>query len=416
MTHPSPGAPSPLPRAGWALAVLTAMNLLNYIDRYVPSAVKEPLKADLHLTDAETAWPLTAFVVVYMLASPLFGGLADRFARRHVIAAGVALWSLATAAAAWASGFWTFLLARALVGVGEAAYATLTPALLSDFYPPQRRNQVLTWFYAAIPVGAALGFGLGGWLGQHYGWRAAFLACGLPGLLAAGAVLSVPEPARGTFDSDGAAAPVPWRQAIRQLARNPPYLYAIGGYVLVTFAAGAMADWFPAFLSRERGMDLAEAGRVVGTATVIGGLLGTLGGGWLGDRLAARGLKNPYFLLSWTTIAGAALLAVAALVVRDTAGLFAAIAAAQTLLWCYNGPINAILVNCVSSGLRVRAFSLSILAIHLLGDAISPPIVGAIADATGSLPLAVTLIPVALVAGAAVWGWAWLRLTPAPAT
>lgn len=415
MTTPDPAAPSPLPKAGWALAVLTAMNLLNYIDRYVPSAVKEPLKADLQLTDAQTAWPLTAFVVVYMIASPLFGSLSDRFARRNVIAAGVALWSLATAAAAWAGGFWTFLLARALVGVGEAAYATLTPALLSDFYPPQRRNQVLTWFYAAIPVGAALGFGLGGWLGQHYGWRAAFLACGLPGLLAAVAVLSVPEPARGTFDRDGASQALPWKLAVPQLLRNPTYLYAVAGYVLVTFAAGAMADWFPAFLSRERGLDLAEAGRVVGTATVIGGLLGTLGGGWLGDRLATLGLKNPYFLLSWATIAGAAAMACVALWVRDATALFWSIAAAQALLWCYNGPINAILVNCVPSGLRVRAFSLSILAIHLFGDAISPPIVGAIADASGSLPLAVTVIPIALVAGAAVWWLGWQRIQPQPA-
>jgi sugar phosphate permease len=238
------------------------------------------------------------------------------------------------------------------------------------------------------------------------------LACGLPGLLAAVAVLSVPEPARGTFDRDGAGQALPWKLAVPQLLRNPTYLYAVAGYVLVTFAAGAMADWFPAFLARERGLDLAEAGRVVGTATVIGGLLGTLGGGWLGDRLAALGLKNPYFLLSWTTIAGAAAMACAALWVRDATALFWSIAAAQALLWCYNGPINAILVNCVPSGLRVRAFSLSILAIHLFGDAISPPIVGAIADATGSLPLAVTLIPIALVAGAAVWWLGWQRIQP----
>ncbi len=404
----------PLPKAGLALAILTAMNLLNYIDRYVPSAVKEPLKTDLHLTDAETAWPLTAFVVVYMIASPIFGSLADRYPRRGVIAAGVALWSLATAAAAWATGFWTFLAARALVGVGEAAYATLSPAMLSDYYPPTQRNRVLTWFYAAIPVGAAIGFGLGGWLGQHYGWRTAFLACGLPGLLAAAAVFWVPEPPRGTFDADRAEPVAPWKQAIPLLLANRTYKYAVLGYILVTFAAGAMADWFPAFLSRHRGMDLAQAGQVVGTATVLGGLVGTLGGGWLGDRLAAAGRRNPYFLLSWASIAGAALLAVVALQVRNPTLLFWSIAGAQTLLWCYNGPINAILVNCVPSGLRARAFSLSILAIHLLGDAISPPIVGALADATSSLPTAIAVVPIALAGGAMVWWVAWRRL-PAPA-
>src|SRR4051812_45379759 len=114
--------------ATFALTVLTAMNLLNYLDRYVPSAVKDLFKADLGLTDTQTSLPLTAFVVVYMLASPIFGSLADRLSRRHLIAAGVALWSLATAAAAWATGFTSFFIARALVGVGEAAYATISPA------------------------------------------------------------------------------------------------------------------------------------------------------------------------------------------------------------------------------------------------------------------------------------------------
>ena len=152
----------PHPGARTAVIVLTTINLLNYLDRYVPSAVKDLVKRDLHLTDAQTAFPMTSFIWVYMLASPIFSSLADKYSRPRLIAAGVLLWSLSTAAAAVTFNFWTFLLARALVGVGEAAYATLAPPLLSDYYPPSRRNRVLTTFYIAIPVGAAAGFGLGG--------------------------------------------------------------------------------------------------------------------------------------------------------------------------------------------------------------------------------------------------------------
>jgi MFS family permease len=401
--------PRALPGATAAVVVLTAMNLLNYVDRYVPSAVKDLFKSDLGLTDAQTGLPLTAFVVVYMLASPVFGTLADKLPRKQVIAAGVALWSLATGLAAFATGFWTFLAARALVGVGEAAYATLSPALLSDFYPPERRNRVLTAFYVAIPVGAAVGFVLGGVLGETYGWRVAFMACGFPGLLAAGAVLFVREPERGTFDNDKGEPPTPWKQAVPALLGNREYRYAVLGYILVTFASGALADWMPTWMARLRGLDLAEAGSLVGTGTVIGGLGGTLVGGLLADKLQGR-TKNPYFALSCLTMAGATVAVVLGLQVESKAALGAAIVVSQFLLWCYNGPINAVLVNSVPSRLRARAFALSILAIHLLGDAISPPIVGALTDATGSLPLAMSLVPAALACGTLCWAVGWRRL------
>lgn len=384
-----------------ALLILTAMNLLNYVDRYVPSAVKDDFKRDLGLSDAETSWPLTAFVLVYMVASPLFGALADRVRRPVLIAAGVALWSLATAGAALAQGFATLLLARALVGIGEAAYATLAPPLLADLYPPERRNTVLTWFYVAIPLGSALGFAVGGWLGAHYGWRAAFLACGLPGLAAAALALTIadpqqPSPTRQPDADDG------WLATLRSLIRNPAYLYAVAGYTAVTFAAGGLADWLPTFLHRVHGMALGEAGTAVGTATVVGGLGGTAFGGWLGERLVGK-TRHPYLALSGWTMVPATLLAGAALVVPSGAAAVACVAVAQFFLWCYNGPINAEIVNSTSPQLRARAFSLSILAIHLLGDAISPLLIGAVSDSWGNLRLALAMAPLAMAVGAAVW-------------
>jgi MFS family permease len=395
--------------AQFAVIVLTAMNLLNYIDRYVPSAVKDLFKKDLGFTDVQTSLPLTAFVIVYMLTSPVFGSLADRWSRKALIAAGVALWSLATAGAALATGFVSFMIARSLVGVGEAAYATISPSLISDYYPPERRNRILTFFYVAIPVGAALGFTLGGLVGHAYGWRTAFLVCGLPGLLAAGLVLLIKEPKRGGLDPEPVREVPSWPEALRVLRRTAPYLFAVAGYVAVTWAGGGMADWFPTFLSRYRGMNTAEAGSLTGTATVVGGLAGTLVGGLLADWLK-RKTRSPYLALSCLSMIPAAGFAIFALTAHGKLAIGLGILLAQFFMWFYNGPINAIIVNSVSAGMRARAVSMSILSIHLLGDAISPTIIGEISDQSGNLMNGMILIPVMMLLGAAIWGSGWRRL------
>ena len=408
-----PAAASPS-GATFAVVILTLMNLMNYLDRWVPSVVKDLFKADLRLTDAQTSLPLAGFIIVYMLTSPIFGALADRWPRKVLIAAGVALWSLATGAAALAVGFWTFLLARALVGVGEAAYATLSPALLSDFYPSNRRNRILTIFYVAIPLGAALGFVLGGALGHRFGWRAAFLICGLPGLALAAMALAIRDPGRGRFDSDAAQAPPPWRAAIPALLRNREFVLAVAGYAAVTFASGALADWFPVFLQRHRGVSLELSGTYVGLSTVVGGLGGTLAGGLLGDALK-RWTRQPYLALSGWSMALATLFGFLALRLTDPTLAVVMLFVAQFFLWFYNGPINAIIANSVPSALRARAFAFSILLIHMLGDAISPTIVGAASDRVG-LPHAIQLVPIAMGLGALIWFYAWRRLPERPVT
>lgn len=397
------------PGAGYAITILTVMNLLNYIDRYVPSAVKTLFQADLGLTDAQTSWPLTAFVIVYMLASPVFGGLADRMSRKVLIAAGVALWSLATAAAAFATGFWSFLFARALVGVGEAAYATISPALIADYFPPERRNKMLTIFYVAIPVGAALGFGIGGVVGAHWGWRTAFLVCGLPGLGIALLALLLKEPRRGYWESEAPVKAPGWPEALKALAANREFVWTVAGYTLVTFASGALADWFAAFLTRYHGFDVGKAGLMMGGTAAAGGLIGTVLGGFLGDKLKGR-TRNPYLALSGWSILVATVFASAAIVVPYPMLAVGCMFVGQVFLWFYNGPVNTVLVNSVGPQMRARAFSISILSIHLFGDAISPTIVGIVSDSVGSLQHALWFAPAALLAGAGVWLYAWCKL------
>lgn len=389
--------------------ILTAMNLLNYIDRYVPSAVKDLFKKDLHFTDTQTSLPLTAFIIVYMLVSPVFGGLADRRSRRMLIMVGVAIWSLATAGAALATGFLTFLFARAMVGVGEAAYATIGPALLSDFYPPERRNRILTIFYMAIPVGAALGFTLGGLLAAAHGWRLTFLMVGLPGLVAAAAILLIDEPPRGRFDRGPVLATPDWPEALRTLRRNAPYVFAVAGYAAATWAGGGMADWFPTFLSRYRGLELARADLITGIATAVGGLAGTFVGGFMADRLRTR-VRLPYFFGSWAPMILATGFALVAIFGTSTAVIATGILLAQFFLWFYNGPINTVIVNAVPANMRARAVSVSVLSIHLFGDAISPPIIGRISDRTGNLTYGIVLIPAMMLVSAGIWAVGWWRL------
>ena len=397
----------------FALFVLTLMNMLNYVDRWVPSAVKELFKDDLKLTDAQTSWPLTAFIVVYMVASPIFGALAERRSRRMLIAFGVASWSIATAAASFSTGFTSLLIARAAVGIGEAAYATLAPSVLADFFPPERRNRVFTIFYVATPVGSAIGFVLGGLLGEHFGWRTAFLAVGLPGLLVAGLALMMKDPVRGAFD-EKPPEPVSWPQALRQLAKNRVYLLTVAGYTLVTFATGGIADWFPTFLSRVRKMPLSEADLAIGISAVVGGLVGTAFGGWLADRLA-RVTRHPYLAVSGIAMLPAVVFtSIALFVFRAPMAIVTCVLAAQLCLWMYNSPINALLVNSVDPGLRARAFGLSILCIHLFGDVLSPPLIGMVSDATGSLETALIMVPITVAAGGLIWIYAW-RTLPVPA-
>jgi MFS family permease len=398
--------------AAFAVLVLTAMNLLNYIDRWVPSAVKSLFQADLKLDDAQTSLPLSAFVVVYMISSPIFGSLAERGRRPWIVAAGVALWSLATASASLAHTFTTFLLARALVGIGEAAYATIAPTLIADHYPPAARNRVLTFFYVATPVGAALGFALGGLIGGHWGWRAAFLACGLPGLLVAALALLLDDPPRGRFDDDKATEPPPWSEALKTLAANRRYVVTVAGYVAVTFATGGLGDWFPTLLQRERHFDVAAAANITGVATVAGGLIGTILGGVIAEALVRRGIAEAYLWTSALSLVPATLLATWAMYFADgTVAVGVGITLAQVFLWMFNGPVNTLLVNSTAPSMRARAFALSIFSIHAFGDVVSPPLVGKISDVTGSLPGAMGLVIAALVLGAVVWGAGalWLR-------
>jgi MFS family permease len=391
--------------ARYALGVLTFINLFNYLDRFVMSAVLEPMKTSLHLTDAQFGLCADGFVIVYMLTSPIFGTLGDRKKRPPLIALGVAIWSIATTLGGFAHGFVSLLLTRSLVGIGEAAYGTIAPALLSDHFPIQRRGRVFAIFFAAIPIGSAAGYILGGLAGAEFGWRAAFWIAGIPGLFLAALVLFVKDVPRGQHDDAPVhAAHAGSLAAYLDLLRNRTYILAVLGYAAYTFALGGLAFWMPAFLSRARGLSQKEATVTFGAIAVITGFVGTFAGGWLGDYFLKR-TRQSYLWVSGISTLIAAPFAYVALTNPRKAIYLAAIVVAEILIFMSTGPINSAIVNAVAPGERATALGLSIFVMHILGDVPSPTLIGWLSDRS-SLERAFLIVPVAILIGGVIWTWA----------
>lgn len=410
MNAPSPDAPRARllqGPAGRALAVLTAINLLNYLDRYVVSALFESLRADLWLTDTRLGFLATGFIIVYMLASPVFGALGDRRPRLPLLALGVAVWSLATVLSGFARGYWSLLAGRAAVGIGEAAYGTISPGLIADHFGPERRGRAYAFFFAAIPVGAALGYAVGGIVDRTLGWRAAFFFAGAPGLVLALLCLRLKDPPRGAAESrwEGGAGGVV--ATYRRFFANRPYVLTVLGYAAYTFAVGGMSWWMPAFLERTRGVPRTVATVQFGAIVIATGFLGTFAGGYLADALRRR-LRQADL---WVSGASALLAVPAILLVFMTwrPGLYlGALIFAQLMLFASTGPVNAAIVAEVPPAERASAVALSILTIHLLGDVPSPWLIGFISDRS-SLGRAVMVVPVATLVAGIVWTYAAWR-------
>ncbi len=407
----TPSLPPGPAAARWGLAVLTAINLFNYLDRWIVAALVESLKkSDLALDDFQLGLLATGFIVVYTLTSPLFGILGDRGSRPRLLALGVGLWSVATALAGRAQGFVSLFLARSAVGIGEAAYGTISPGLLADYYPKSRRGRVFAVFFVAIPVGSALGYVVGGLIDHRWGWRAAFYVAGLPGLLLALMALSLPDPPRGSQDEEGivpALPPPSTRQVYRDLFRNTPYILTVLGYAAYTFAIGGLAFWAPAFLERMRGVPKSQATVEFGAIIVVTGLVGTFAGGWLGDALLKR-WKEAYLWVSGVATLLAVPAAFLALASPRRAVYLPAIVVTEILLFASTGPVNSAIVNVVSPGERASAVALSIFAMHILGDVPSPPLIGALSQAS-DLARALLVVPVAIAVAGVVWTWAAWR-------
>jgi len=379
-----------------ALLLLFGLNLLNFIDRYILPGAQPLIQNEFHASDERMGALTTALFVTYMLTAPFTGWLGDRFRRKPLIVTGAVLWSLATLATYWVHDYWSLYFRHALVGVGEATFSIFAPAVLSDFFPARERNRILSIFYLAIPVGAALGYLLGGQVGERFGWRAPFFIGAIPGLLIAGAyALFASEPARGQSDAELVKRLTPGEMFGNGLGlfRNPAYLCATLGMAMMVFAMGGISTWMPTFLHRFAGMSVGKAGTILGAITVVDGLAGTAVGGWLAQRWLRTDHRALYLLSAWSMI----LTLPAAAIVFFGPGQWSipALFVAEFFLFLNTGPLNAAICNAVGAEVRSSAIALNLFLIHALGDAFSPQIIGHIADmphSTLRIGLGLTLV------------------------
>ena len=397
--------------ARWSLCLLLTINLFNYIDRYILAAVVPEVQRDFNASDKVMGLMATAFLLSYMCFAPLFGWLADRYRRWMLIGGAVLVWSLASGATGLAATLTMMFLLRIFVGVGEAAYGPVAPTIIADMYPVARRGQVLAWFYVAIPVGTALGFLLGGRvLAMGFSWHWAFFFVVPPGLLLGVLALLMRDPPRE--DVAGAAAGEkrqPARLAdYRKLLRIPSYLLNTAGMTAMTFAMGGIAFWIPKYLVWRRiqagQLDpanellrkaaLTSANDAFGPIIVVTGLVATLSGGWLGDKLRPR-WSGSYFLVSGIAMLLAfPLFLLLPITPFPTAWLL--IGAVSFCIFFNTGPTNTILANVTHPSIRAAGFALNIFIIHALGDACSPFVIGWINEAFEGKPN-----PIILAAGEA---------------
>jgi MFS family permease len=409
------------PGANSALALLLLINLVNYIDRQVLSSVLSPIKktffnshGELSAAGSDTFNAIihwlenqlgckpedallgllgTAFFLMYMIGAPIFAHLAGKRSRWQIIAWGVLLWSFASGATGLASTFLMLLLTRCFVGIGEAAYGPIAPAMIADMYPLASRGRMLAWFYVATPVGSALGYIIGGWIAGsnigHWGaaltgsltesWRWVFFILAIPGILLSLRCFWMREPAHINFEADTntKSAAIPWKD-YWALARIPSYVLCTLGMAAMTFAIQGIAFWMPYYLGSKPGAP-ANSTILFGAITAVAGLSATLLGGTVGDKLRSR-FPSSYFLVSGIAMLIGFPLFLAALHAPFPRTIWILMFLACFCLFFNTGPTNTILANVTRPSMRAIGFAVNIFVTHALGDVISPVIVGLLND------------------------------------
>src|SRR6202165_2976994 len=394
---------------------MVGINFLNYMDRYVGAAASPLIQKEFHLSDSQVGLLGSAFLLVYAVAAVPFGYWADRGVRKTVVAAGVAIWSVATLFTGFARNFVQLFASRAVLGIGEAGYYPAGTSMLSDYFPKEQRGRVMSIWGAGSTFGIAVGFAGGGYIADKFGWRSAFFFAAVPGILFALLAFRRREPLRGSAESIGRAVERIHEASLRNflgLMRIRTLRATILSQTLLYFVLASNAFWLPILLTRRFTLSVSKSGLLAGVVLVVGGLVGTLAGGWIADR---RAVNNPAahlqvgivgFLLGavFITVALVAPLNVGPIPVFVPAFLLAV-----ACLYLYSGPFTAIAQNVVSPGLRASAVTMLLFVSHVFGDSHSTYDVGVLSQHVGSLQTALLITSPTLLVLAALVAAARLR-------
>lgn len=358
------------------LIILFLINLFNYIDRQVLFAVFPLLAKDLNLNDAQLGLLGSVFMIIYTLTAPVIAYFADKSPRQIWVSVCAILWSAATALTGMAKNFYNIAIARSFIGIGEAGFTSVSPSLAAEGFNKNIHASILAILGLALPLGSALGYLLGGLIGQHYGWRMAFYALSIPGfLLAAWAFIYIKDKRKTTQEE---------KKQIKisnylQFFKSKSFVYVCLAEAMATFTLGGLAAWMPTYFHRYYGFTVAEAGTKFGIMVIIAGLIGTLGGGILADFLIKK-TKRAYF---YTTLLGymmALPLGLFALLCESQTVALISFGIAMTFVFIQTGALNAAIISLTSVKIRSMAFAFHIFIIHALGDALSPMTIGKISQ------------------------------------
>ncbi|HEY1161929.1 MAG TPA: MFS transporter [Candidatus Dormibacteraeota bacterium] len=401
--------------ARYVLAVMVGINFLNYMDRYVAAVASPLIQKEFSLSNADIGLLASAFLLVYAVAALPFGYWADRGVRRTVVGIGVTIWSLATLFTGFARNFFQLFLSRAILGIGEASYYPAGTSLLSDYFPKDQRGRVMSIWGVGSTFGIAVGFAGGGYIADKFGWRNAFFFAAVPGILFALLAFGLREPLRGSAEERGPAVRQTNDASFRtflSLMRIPTLRATILAQTVLYFVLASNAFWLPTLLVRRFSLSVSQAGLFAGVVLVLGGLIGTLSGGWIADRLAR---KNPAAHLQVGIVGfliGAVFIVISLLAPLNIGPIpifVPAFLITVIALYLNAGPFTAVAQNVLSPGLRASGVTMLLFVAHVFGDSHSTFDVGFLADRLGSLQAALLITSPTLLVVAAIIAATGLR-------
>jgi predicted MFS family arabinose efflux permease len=373
---------APLKGSRYALIMLTIAYMFNFIDRQILVILQEPIKADMGLSDAQLGLLSGfSFALVYVTAGIPIAYWADRGHRRNIVALAVTVWSGMTALSGFAGNYTQLLLARIGVGIGEAGGSPPAHSMISDYYPPENRARAFSVYSTGVHLGVLAGFLAGGFISQALGWRAAFMAVGVPGIIfAAIFALTVKEPKRGRWESRAQAAYVPTLgETLGVLAGFRSFWYLAAGSGLTAFVAYGNGNFTPSFLMRSHGFEVRDVGILLAIFGGGGGIVGTLLGGYLADRFGGED-KRWYLWIPAVAGAIAVPLAFPYLLMDDPIIVIALLFIVTVMINTYLGPCLAIAHTLVPPAMRALTSAILFFVLNLIGLGLGPLTAGLLSD------------------------------------